>query len=78
MYITAGESGDSGSGSMAVIAGGVAGGLIVVISFCIVLYLFCGHKRKKGMCVCTCSIIVYICECILLITALGLYINQCQ
>ena len=52
MYITAGESGDSGSGSMAVIAGGVAGGLIVVISFCIVLYLFCGHKRKKGSYVC--------------------------
>ena len=49
LHVTADESGGSGSGSLAVIAGGVAGGLIVMISFCIILYLCCVHKRKKGM-----------------------------
>ena len=54
MYV---DESSSGSGNTGVIAGGVAGGLVVFFSFFIVLYIFCVRKREKGTYVCTCFII---------------------
>ena len=47
LYVDERSSGSANTG--VIIAGGVAGGLVVFFSFFIVLYIFCVRKREKGI-----------------------------
>ena len=47
------DEGSGNGGNVGIVAGGVAGGLVIFFSFFIVLYIFCIRKREKGTYVCT-------------------------